>query len=87
MQQATSAGDHSSAIYDVETSQRLATFHEHKLSVKTTLWNPWNPDLLVSCSRDGDVHGWDLRERRSGRPGQSSLKSVTKSDVTDREVM
>ncbi|KAF8308953.1 WD40 repeat-like protein [Clavulina sp. PMI_390] len=60
---ATSSGDHSSAIFDVTTNQRIAILRSHKLSVKTTLWHPSHPDLLASCSRDGDIHGWDLRER------------------------
>lgn len=59
--QVTSSGDHTSAIFSTTTQTRLATLHAHHLSVKSTHWHPTDPDLLVSCSRDGDIYGWDLR--------------------------
>lgn len=33
----------------------------HRSSVKQVTFNPRNPSVLATCSRDGNIHIWDLR--------------------------
>ncbi|KDQ17191.1 hypothetical protein BOTBODRAFT_128924 [Botryobasidium botryosum FD-172 SS1] len=58
----TSSGDHTSTIFNAQTGERLAILAEHKSSIKQTLWDPCNPSVLSSSSRDGDIHVYDIRE-------------------------
>ncbi|KAF8330809.1 WD40-repeat-containing domain protein [Cantharellus anzutake] len=57
----TSSGDRTSCIVDVATHRNIGVLSAHSLTVKCTLWNPLNPNLLASSSRDGNIHFWDLR--------------------------
>jgi len=88
----TSAGDHTSAIFNVQTGKRLGILAEHKSSIKQTLWDPYNSDILVSSSRDGDIHVYDIREsptkgQHDGVSAHGAVLSILQghADMTKRK--
>ncbi|XP_013408542.1 denticleless protein homolog [Lingula anatina] len=57
----TASGDQTIALWDVETSQKLAVFRGHTSSVKS-ISSRWNdPYIFSSGSRDGHIMLWDTR--------------------------
>jgi len=58
---ATASGDQTTRIFDLEKQTCLGLLNYHEASVKQVSFNPSNPSMLISSSRDGDVHLWDLR--------------------------
>ncbi|KAL7269547.1 hypothetical protein RUND412_007789 [Rhizina undulata] len=60
-QMATASGDQSVRITDVMTKKTTALLLGHRSTVKQAAYNPDTPAILASCSRDGNIHIWDLR--------------------------
>ncbi|KNE59182.1 hypothetical protein AMAG_03507 [Allomyces macrogynus ATCC 38327] len=58
---ATASGDHTAAIWDVETQHATALLSAHASSVRNITFNPHDPSLLATGSRDGAIMVWDLR--------------------------
>ncbi|KNE58000.1 hypothetical protein AMAG_04829 [Allomyces macrogynus ATCC 38327] len=58
---ATASGDHTAAIWDVETQRATALLSAHASSVRNIAFNPHDPSLLATGSRDGAIMVWDLR--------------------------
>ncbi|KAI9209660.1 WD40-repeat-containing domain protein [Polychytrium aggregatum] len=58
---ASVCGDQTTKIWDVETQTEICSLIGHEFSVKSVSFNPRNPDVLVTASRDGSVMVWDLR--------------------------
>ncbi|KAJ3365979.1 hypothetical protein GGF32_007479 [Allomyces javanicus] len=58
---ATASGDHTAAIWDVETQHATALLSAHASSVRNIAFNPHDPSLLATGSRDGAIMVWDLR--------------------------
>jgi len=75
---ATASGDQTTRIFDLEKQTCLGLLNYHEASVKQVSFNPLNPSMLISSSRDGDVHLWDLRVSglQSTQGGPSSYRPV-----------
>lgn len=58
---ATASGDQTSRVFDVISQQLTDVLMGHRSSVKQVAFNPRNPSILTTCSRDGNIHIWDLR--------------------------
>ena len=48
-------------MFDVITQQPTDVLIGHRSSVKQVAFNPRSPSVLTTCSRDGNIHIWDLR--------------------------
>lgn len=48
-------------MFDVISQQPTDVLMGHRSSVKQVAFNPRNPSVLTTCSRDGNIHIWDLR--------------------------
>ena len=59
--QATASGDQTARVFDVISQQPINVLAGHRSSVKQVAFNPRNPSILTTCSRDGNIHIWDLR--------------------------
>src|SRR5256885_855999 len=57
----TASGDQTAKLWDVELQQCKATFGGHTCSIKSVNFNPLNPNLWVTSSRDGNIFIWDTR--------------------------
>ncbi|GAA5948118.1 hypothetical protein JCM3765_007118 [Sporobolomyces pararoseus] len=60
---ATASGDQSVRIHDVETKNCVAVLSGHTCTVKSVVWDPHNPQMLSTASRDGSIRVWDRRVR------------------------
>ncbi|KAF8449724.1 WD40-repeat-containing domain protein [Kalaharituber pfeilii] len=60
-QLATASGDQTARVFDVATQTCTNVLVGHRSSVKQAAFNPRNPSILSTCSRDGNIHIWDLR--------------------------
>lgn len=60
-QMATASGDQSVRIFDVQKQVCISVLQGHRSSIKQAIFNPLNPSVLTSCSRDGSINIWDLR--------------------------
>ncbi|KAL1917507.1 uncharacterized protein VTP21DRAFT_3900 [Calcarisporiella thermophila] len=58
---ATASGDQTVRVWDVETRRELYKFRGNRCSVKCVNWDPSNPNIVASGSRDGLVLVWDIR--------------------------
>ncbi|KAK6533595.1 hypothetical protein TWF694_002532 [Orbilia ellipsospora] len=58
---ASASGDQTCRVNDIETRQPVAMLTGHRGSVKQINHSPTNHNLLLTSSRDSDVHIWDLR--------------------------
>lgn len=78
---ATSSGDLSTHICDVQTLAVNQTLRAHSLTVKTSAWDPNHRDVLATGGRDGCVHIWDLRaaERRNADGSLTPVKSIVRA--------
>ncbi|KAK1281076.1 hypothetical protein QJS04_geneDACA002753 [Acorus gramineus] len=57
----TASGDQMIKIWDVERQKCAGIMKGHTGSVKSLSSHPFNPDLIVSGSRDGSFALWDMR--------------------------
>ncbi|GAO45893.1 WD40 repeat-like protein [Saitoella complicata NRRL Y-17804] len=73
---ATASGDQTSAVFDVQRQVCVAGLMGHTATVKQILFNPTNPALLSTCSRDGNIHLWDLRCTAASNGGTAFQKPV-----------
>lgn len=60
-QMATASGDQSVRIFDVQKQLCTSVLQGHRSSIKQVAFNPLNPFILTSCSRDGSINIWDTR--------------------------
>ncbi|KAI4241074.1 MAG: hypothetical protein LQ352_007503 [Teloschistes flavicans] len=67
---ATASGDQTSQIIDMPTQRAVHTLAAHKSSLKQVKFQPGNPNVVVTSSRDGSVRIWDLRCKGSDAPVQ-----------------
>ncbi|EPS42475.1 hypothetical protein H072_3581 [Dactylellina haptotyla CBS 200.50] len=58
---ASASGDQTCRVNDIETQQPVAVLSGHRGSVKQINHSLDNYNLLLTSSRDSDVHIWDLR--------------------------
>ncbi|KAI4197456.1 MAG: hypothetical protein LQ350_005895 [Teloschistes chrysophthalmus] len=65
---ATASGDQSCQIIDMPTQRTLHTLAVHRSSLKQVKFQPGNPSVVVTSSRDGSVRIWDLRCKGSDAP-------------------
>ncbi|XP_063958140.1 denticleless protein homolog isoform X2 [Lytechinus pictus] len=76
----TASGDQSAALWDVQTAKRLATFKQHKCSLKSVSFRPWDGHVFASGARDGSIMIWDDRCKKKGK-GSSLLPVLWVSDA------
>lgn len=67
---ATGAGDQSSKIIDMPTQRTIHTLASHEATVKQIQFQPGNPSVIATSSRDGSVRLWDLRCKGSDAPAR-----------------
>ncbi|RIA95546.1 WD40-repeat-containing domain protein [Glomus cerebriforme] len=72
----TASGDQTAKLWDVELQQCKATFGGHTCSIKSVNFNPLNPNLWVTSSRDGNIFIWDTRLIGLCSEGDVSFKPV-----------
>lgn len=60
---ASASGDQTVHLTDVQTSKQKFVLSGHISSVKQVRFQPGNPNMLATSSRDGSVQLWDLRCR------------------------
>ncbi|KAL9578001.1 MAG: hypothetical protein Q9212_006004 [Teloschistes hypoglaucus] len=65
---ATASGDQSCQIIDMPSQRTLHTLAVHRSSLKQVKFQPGNPSVVVTSSRDGSVRIWDLRCKGSDVP-------------------
>ncbi|KAL8637816.1 MAG: hypothetical protein Q9228_004958 [Teloschistes exilis] len=58
---ATASGDQQCQIIDMPTQRTLHILAAHRSSLKQVKFQPGNPSVVVTSSRDGSVRIWDLR--------------------------
>jgi len=61
----TASGDYSCGYWDLQTSQQLLEFKEHKGEVMCVALNPMDKHLFLSAASDGTVKYWDVRTPKS----------------------
>jgi len=61
----TASGDYSCGYWDLETSQIVTEFKEHKGEVMCVSLNPTDKNLFLSAASDGTVKYWDVRNHKS----------------------
>ncbi|XP_789660.4 denticleless protein homolog [Strongylocentrotus purpuratus] len=76
----TASGDQSAALWDIKTAKCLATFKQHKCSLKSLSFRPWDGHVFASGSRDGSIMIWDDRCKKKGK-GSSQLPVICISDA------
>ncbi|KDE04858.1 hypothetical protein MVLG_04718 [Microbotryum lychnidis-dioicae p1A1 Lamole] len=57
----TASGDQTAVLWDVETMTCTGRLLGHSGTIKSTQWDPKNPNLLATASRDGAIRIWDRR--------------------------
>ncbi|CAG8508472.1 13774_t:CDS:1 [Funneliformis caledonium] len=72
----TASGDQTAKLWDVESQQCKATFGGHTCSIKSVNFNPLNPNLWVTSSRDGNIFIWDTRSNGLRSEGEIFFKPV-----------
>ncbi|GAA6008190.1 hypothetical protein JCM11491_001923 [Sporobolomyces phaffii] len=60
---ATASGDQTVRLHDVETKTCVGVLSGHTCTVKNVSWDPYNPQMLSTASRDGSIRIWDRRVR------------------------
>ncbi|GAA5860476.1 hypothetical protein JCM5353_005538 [Sporobolomyces roseus] len=60
---ATASGDQTVRLHDVETKTCVGVLSGHTCTVKNVTWDPHNPQMLSTASRDGSIRIWDRRVR------------------------
>ncbi|GAA5925500.1 WD40 repeat domain-containing protein [Sporobolomyces koalae] len=60
---ATASGDQTVRLHDVETKACVGVLSGHLCTVKNVSWDPFNPHMLSTASRDGSIRVWDRRVR------------------------
>ncbi|KAK7061471.1 WD40 repeat-like protein [Favolaschia claudopus] len=83
---ATSSGDRSTRISDVETRQTIHSLRGHEGTVKCISWDPTHPDILSTGGRDGLICIWDLRVSGNLSEGTATLGPVTRIYAAHEEV-
>ncbi|ETN41918.1 uncharacterized protein HMPREF1541_03857 [Cyphellophora europaea CBS 101466] len=73
----TASGDQTCQITDVQRQKSIVSLSGHSCSVKKAQFHPGNPNLLVSCARDGDINIWDLRENPCALPPRVARNQIT----------
>ncbi|KAM0746748.1 WD40 repeat-like protein [Meredithblackwellia eburnea MCA 4105] len=58
---ATASGDQTVKLYDTATQVCISTFVGHTCTIKNVAWDPFDPHMLSTASRDGTIHVWDSR--------------------------
>jgi len=61
----TASGDHSCALWDLETGVRSREFKEHQKEVMGLSLNPKDNNYFLSCGVDTFVKLWDIRSPKS----------------------
>ncbi|KAK4704969.1 denticleless, partial [Phenoliferia sp. Uapishka_3] len=72
--QATASGDQTVKLWDVETRTCTGVLSGHTCTIKNVTWDPFNPHMLATASRDGSIRIWDRRvqgQELSGAAGPS----------------
>ncbi|KAK4282348.1 hypothetical protein QN277_013735 [Acacia crassicarpa] len=77
----TASGDQTMKLWDVQGKKCIGVLTGHRGSVKSMCSHPTNADIIVSGSRDGSFHLWDLRcsstpKSRRGEPSICSTAEV-----------
>ena len=62
----SASGDQSAALWDVKTASRLATFKQHRCSLKSVSFRPVDCHVFATGARDGSIMVWDDRSRKKG---------------------
>ncbi|GAA5893577.1 WD40 repeat domain-containing protein [Sporobolomyces salmoneus] len=60
---ATASGDQTVRLHDVESKTCVGVLSGHTCTVKNVTWDPYNPQMLSTASRDGSIRVWDRRVR------------------------
>jgi guanine nucleotide-binding protein G(I)/G(S)/G(T) subunit beta-1 len=78
---ATSSGDSTVCLWDVEKAARTATFADHSADVMSVAVHPYDPHLFASGSCDATVRIWD--SRASHLAGNSCCVRTFSGHVSD----
>ncbi|KAJ3029966.1 UNVERIFIED_CONTAM: hypothetical protein HDU68_010543 [Siphonaria sp. JEL0065] len=57
----TASGDQTSKLFDVEQRKCVSVLGRHRSSVKTVTFNPREPNMFATATRDGTIALWDVR--------------------------
>ncbi|SCZ88489.1 BZ3500_MvSof-1268-A1-R1_Chr2-1g04444 [Microbotryum saponariae] len=68
----TASGDQTAVLWDVETMTCTARLLGHSGTIKSTQWDPKNPNLLATASRDGSIRIWDRRIDSRGEDARNN---------------
>ncbi|GAA6000019.1 hypothetical protein JCM10207_006015 [Rhodosporidiobolus poonsookiae] len=69
---ATASGDQTARLFDVRTQTCVGILSGHTCTVKSVTWDPHNPNLLSTASRDGSIRIWDRRVQHKYGAGADS---------------
>ncbi|EWC48218.1 hypothetical protein DRE_02322 [Drechslerella stenobrocha 248] len=72
---ATASGDQTCRINDIERKVPIAVLEGHFGSVKQINYSPTDQNLLVTSSRDSNVHIWDIRTQKVNPSGDGGFTS------------
>lgn len=73
----TASGDQTCQITDVQQQKSIWSLSKHSCSVKKVQFQPGNPNVLVSCARDGDINIWDTRQNPCDLPPRVAQNPIT----------
>jgi len=76
----TASGDHTIALWDMETGSKSIEFKEHQREVMTLSMNPVDANLFLSSGVDATVKLWDIRSPKSvqsAKPHALDINCVT----------
>ncbi|KAI5479845.1 hypothetical protein MNV49_002403 [Pseudohyphozyma bogoriensis] len=81
---ATASGDQTVQLWDTETQACLGVLAGHTCTIKNVAWDPFNPNMLSTASRDGAIRVWDRRVPGADLPppaGPTSASATPGSSI------
>ncbi|XP_071483011.1 denticleless protein homolog [Diadema antillarum] len=82
----TASGDQTAALWDVKTSTKVASFQQHKCSLKSVSFRPWDGHIFATGARDGNIMIWDDRRNKGGTNQHKPVLVIKSAHADENKV-